>query len=307
MSHKQDEIFINKLKSELNQVPERNPDKVAEGKERFLAQAKLIQRSPISHEAPVRHNIWNLNKIKELKMGTLVTILVVIGMVMGGVGGTVAASADDLPGEALYQFKLMAEGLKLDIALDPAKKMELELQFAMRRLDEINELKEAGIEPPYMSYVRFENHLMNAIGQAASLENDVAEKGLLRIRDMLQLRIQLLEQETETPVQEQLRTMLRDRINWLDEGLTDPVRFLNEARVGWDDAPNQGEISGPQNGGVTDENRPGNQGQPEETPVPGSGNPTQGPGEGSGSGPNYSPTDTSGGNGSGQNGSGPGK
>jgi hypothetical protein len=307
MSRKQDEFFINKLKTELNQIPERNQDKVAEGKARFLAQAKLIQRSPVSNEVPVRHNSWNLKRIKEYKMGTLVTILVVIGMVMGGVGGTVAAAADDLPGQALYQVKLISEGLKLDLTPDPAKKVELDLQFAMRRLDEINELKEAGIEPPYMSYARFENHLMRAISQAASLENDEAEKVLLRIREMLQLRVQLLEQETGTPVQDQLRTMLHERINWLDEGITDPVRFLNEARIGWEDAPNQGEITGPQNGGVTDENRPGNQGQPGETPVPGSGNPTQGPGEGSGTGPNYGPTDSSGGNGSGQNGSGPGK
>lgn len=307
MSNKKDEMFVQKIKAELNQIPERDPESISVGKARFLAQAKMIQRSPVSNEVPARHNNWNLKKIKELKMGTLVTILVVIGMVLGGVGGTVAASADDLPGQALYQVKLISEGLRLDLAGDPLKKMELDLQFAMRRLDEIKQLKEDGIEPPYMSYARFENLLMHAIGQVALLENDEAEKALLRIREMLQSRFQLLEGDVETPVQEQLRTMLQERINWLDEGLTDPVRFLNEARIGWEDAPNQGEISGPQNGGVTDENRPGNEGQPEEIPGSGPGNPTQEPGDGSGNGESNGPADTSGGNDSGQNGSGPGK
>lgn len=300
MRSKKEELLINKITAELEQVPEREASNVTEGKARFLAQAKMIQRSPVPVAVPERHSMWSLKQIMEVKMGTIVTILVVIGMILGGVGGTVAAAQNDVPGEALYQIKLMSEGLKQDLTADPEKKMELDLQFAMRRLDEIKQLIDIGEEPPYLSYARFENLLRHAVGQAALLETEEGEKALLRIREMLQVRVQQIELGAEEPVQQQTRTLLQQRIQWLDEGLLDPERFLNEARIGWETAPNMGEISGPQNGGVTDENRPGNQGQPEEIPGAGPGNATQVPGDGNGSGQNNG--GSNGGNGEGSNG-----
>lgn len=301
-----DEIFIQKLKSALNEIPERDEGKITEGKARLLAQAKMISRSPVSVEVTERRNVWNLKWLKEIKMGTIVTILVVIGMVLGGVGGTVAAAQNDLPGDALYQVKLVSEGLKMDLTQDPLKKMELDLVFAMRRLDEIKELKDAGIEAPYLSYARFENRLEHAVYQASLLEEDEAEKALLHIRKMLRIRVQQIEQSAEEPVQVQTRTLLHERIRWLDEGLNDPTRFLNEARTSWESAPNQGELSGPQNGGVTDENRPGNQGQPDEIPGSGPGDATQVPGDGSGNGPSYDNGNGNSDSGGGQNGNGSG-
>ena len=300
MKSNKEELFITKIKTELEQIPEREASKVTEGKARFLAQAKMIKRSPVPVAVPERRSMWNLKQIKEANMGTIVTILVVIGLFLGGVGGTVAAAQNDLPGQALYQVKLLSEGLKQDLTIDPQKKVELDLQFAMRRLDEIKELIDAGIEPPYMSYARFENLLSHAVGQAALLEKEDGEKALLRIREMLHIRAQQIDQGTEDAVQQQTRTLLQQRIQWLDEGLIDPERFLNEARIGWETAPNQGEISGPQNSGVTDENPPDNQGQPEEMPGTGPGNATQDPGEGNESGQNNG--GTNGGSGGGSNG-----
>ena len=123
-------------------------------------------------------------------MGTLITIVVILGLALGGTSAVYAAQ-DDLPGEPLYQVKLLSEEARLDLAADPEKKMDLDLQFALRRLDEIEEMIEAGLEPPDMSFARLENQLMHAVGQATLLDEEEVPGALLRIRQTLQERVRL--------------------------------------------------------------------------------------------------------------------
>ncbi len=276
LKNDRDELFVRNLRAHLDDQTEREPSAVSEGKAKFLAQAKLFQSSPVTQVPAQRHSKWNLIHLKEVKMGTLITIVVILGLALGGTS-VVYAAQDDLPGEPLYQVKLLSEGARLDLASDPEKKMDLDLQFALRRLDEIEEMIEAGLVPPDMSFARLENQLMHAVGQATLLDEEEVPGALLRIRQTLQERVRLQESELETPDQTRLRTLLQERLGWLNEGIADPERFTNEARIGWEAAPNQGEVSGPQTGIEGDEDWPGNQAQPTEIPGMGPGNATQSP------------------------------
>jgi hypothetical protein len=279
MSKKQDEIFIKKLKAELDNIPERDNEKITAGKARFLAQAKLIQRSPVSVEVPERHNKWSPNGRKEKKMSAITTILAICIMVFGGLTGTVAASQNDLPGEPLYRVKLITEQTRIGLTLDPQKKIDLELKFAAQRFAEIQELKEAGIEPPYASYARLENHIADAFDEAAKLEEPLLTRTLLRIRDRLQTCLDQVDPNNE-PLQTRLRTMLQERINWLDEGIEEPERFLNQAHSGWEKTAT-----------FEEENQYQYQNQEqyryEETKEPGSGNQTEEPGNNQTPAPGY--------------------
>ncbi|HWB70616.1 MAG TPA: DUF5667 domain-containing protein, partial [Egibacteraceae bacterium] len=58
-----------------------------------------------------------------------------------GSGVAVAASADSLPGEALYEVKLLTEGLRLALPESPAGEVTTRLRLAERRLEEAEELR----------------------------------------------------------------------------------------------------------------------------------------------------------------------
>ena len=159
----------------LNQYPPRDPMMADARKSKFLAQAKMIKKSSVTNAPEKRHSKWNSLFTKERKMGTLLTILITLGLVFGGSTATVYASQSAVPEEFLYPVKTLTEDIRLDLSSDPDTTMELALEFALRRVDEINEMKEAGLLPPDAVYARLENQLNLAIGQALSLGNGEAE------------------------------------------------------------------------------------------------------------------------------------
>ena len=228
-----DEKFMDTMKGLLDALPARDPATVEEGKARFLAQARLMQQSPVTPTIPQRHNKWNFSKLKEAKMGTVITIIVIFGLALGG-SSAVYAAQDDLPDDLLYPVKLLSEGIRLNLTSDPQKKSDLDLQFALKRLDEIEEMIELGLEPPDRSYARLENQLMHAVGQATLLDEEEVPGTLLRIRETLQERLRSADSELDSPSYDRLRTTLQTRLSWLDAVVADPLRFTYEARKGWE-------------------------------------------------------------------------
>ncbi len=266
--------------SQLNQFPPRDKEKAKEGKLRFLAQAKLISKSPITNAPEHRLNNWNKLPKKERKMSTLLAILLTIGLVFGGSTATVYAAQDSTPDELLYPVKTLTEDITLELTQSPETKVELALNYALRRIDEINDLKEAGIMPPDAVFARLENQINLALHQALSLEKEDAIQALLRIRDTLQTREQLMDQQVDDPILLRTRTILQERIQLVQSGITDPEGAYNEFRSGWENTPEPGNEA-TQNGGQPAQNgtaapigEPENQsGNPpsENTPVQGNG------------------------------------
>lgn len=268
--------------NQLNQFPPRDNEKAIEGKSRFLAQAKLISKSPVTNAPEPRQNNWNKLPKKERKMSTLLAILLAIGLVFGGSTATVYAAQDSTPDELLYPVKTLTEDIALELTMSPETKVELALNYALRRIDEINDLKEAGIMPPDAVYARLENQINLALQQALSLENEDAVRALLRIRDTLQTREQLMDQQLDDPILLRTRTILQERIQLVESGIVDPEGAYNEFRSGWETTPEPGKEA-TSNGGQPaqigtaapsggPENQPGNP-PAENTPVQGNGYP----------------------------------
>ena len=74
----------------------------------------------------------------------LLRILVVALAGVGLLAGATVASADSLPDEALYGFKLAGEQLRLAIASTPEDRAAVGISIAAHRLDEAERLAEAG-------------------------------------------------------------------------------------------------------------------------------------------------------------------
>ncbi len=250
----------------LEAVPARDPETARRARARFLTQASEL-RATVSGGGWLRHKIQNLNPRKEkFAMNILVSVLLAAALLMGS-GATLVSAQDDLPGQPLYEVKLLAEDVSLSLTGTPEAKIERLMAMAQVRAQEMTALVENGQSVPEPVLLRLEQHVEQALEIAATLqENAELTQTLLQLRDRLQIQDRLLSQlqtdvsaESE-PLLTRTRDRLQDRLCQVEDGLTDPDGFRyaiqNQMRYGQDEnlepGPNQqGEPGFHQNGGPT--------------------------------------------------------
>lgn len=293
----------------LRQVPPRDPQKAARGREQFMSlvnasarSGHLTQRS-ISERAittgPAKRLIGWIERITQspfkkerfAMIPTLATILVSLALLFSGAGATVFAAQDSLPDDVLYPVKTWSEDLRLELASAPATQIELALNFANRRMAEIGGLTAEGLTVPAQVTERWQHQVEFALGLAAGQPEEALEPLLLRIREHLRTQDQLLTQlrqhqpDESTPLMARVQTRLREQLRLVEAGLEDPLGFQQHYRYGpggkIDDAPQGG--YGPGDGlkdGTGEQYGPG----PGDSPEDGTGE-QYGPGPGPGDGP----------------------
>ncbi len=221
------------LLGELKSVPERDPRAVMRGKNKFLAEAVSLSESR-------RHSGWTtIFQIKKEKfaMNLLVSALVIAGLLFGG-NATVAAAQDAMPTEALYQVKLLAEETQLFFNTDPATEVDLLMQQAQTRTQEMAALNEQGVIPPDALMIHTQDRIHQALEVTSTLDETEVTDTLLQIRDQLQTQDQLLSQLQDgtcadcEPILLQTRDMLRDQLGDVEDGLADPAGFIYRHRNG---------------------------------------------------------------------------
>jgi hypothetical protein len=214
------------LLDELKPVSERDPRAAMRGKNKFLAEAVSLSENR-------RHSGWTtIFQLKEkLAMNLIVSALVIAGLLFGG-NATVAAAQDDLPTGALYQIKLLSEDAQLFFNTDPATEVDLLMQQAQIRTEEMAALNSMGITPPEALTTRAQDRIDQALQVASTLDETEVTDTLLQIRDRLQTQDQLLSQlQDETcadcePILDQTRDMLRLQLDQVADGLADPQGFV---------------------------------------------------------------------------------
>lgn len=85
-------------------------------------------------------SLWSTVKNNLLRSYVIVPLAIVLF-----VAGTTAASADALPGEKLYTVKRQVENLRLWLAPTEQAKLELQIYFAERRLEEAQRIQQTSI------------------------------------------------------------------------------------------------------------------------------------------------------------------
>ena len=97
----------------------------------------------------------------------------VVGFVIAGVlGGATVASADSLPDDALYPFKLAGEQLRLAIAISVEDRAAVELSIAEHRLGEAERLAANGLEDDcIIATASYGSSLADAAADLATVES----------------------------------------------------------------------------------------------------------------------------------------
>jgi hypothetical protein len=214
----------------LKSVPERDPRTAMRGKNKFLAEAVSLSESR-------RHSGWTtiFQQKEKFAMNLIVSVLVIAGLLFGG-GATVSAAQDALPNEALYQLKLLSEGTQLWLNADPAVEVELLMQQAQTRTQEIAALNEQGVTPPDALMIRAQDRIHQALEVTATLDETKVADTLLQIRDQIQTQDRLLDRLQDgscadcKPALDQTRDMLRDQLRQVEDGIADPAGFIHRHR-----------------------------------------------------------------------------
>lgn len=229
-------------------------------------------------------------------MNVMIASLMIVGLLFGG-GATVNAAQDNLPNEPLYDLKVWSEDVGLQYQNNAEDKVNRLMELAQIRLQEMEQLAKNGEPIPDHVRLRLEQHIQQALQICLTLDDPALDRTLLQIRDRLrdqdrdmdriqlhtqdQLQLQTQDQlrlQTQDQLQllTQTRTMLRERLHVVEDGLLNHEMFRYRVqsgfRFGLDD-----ELTPPvqNNNGQQNQN-----GQPSETP----GGPNTDPG-----GPNTDP------------------
>ncbi|MBI9047630.1 MAG: hypothetical protein JEZ06_24305 [Anaerolineaceae bacterium] len=220
---KYDEELIRKKIKLLMDDPTRKVESVDESRRKYLSKAEEIKTTWLP-ENPAKAGVNKPVKrsksflfMKESKpmFAKIVGAISIVSFLLGGTGvGTVYASQSSLPGETLYPVKTWSEDLRLNLNTDIPKELDLNLDFAERRVDEIIALVEAGEIPPDELLARLYTHLQDAEDLALSSENpeaafgEIAESLIIQEQTMLKLQDQTGDQ-TMLKTQIMLHTRLQ--------------------------------------------------------------------------------------------------
>jgi hypothetical protein len=286
----------------LKEVPPRKPENIARGRVIFLKQAQAMV-FPISVYEKRRHNNWMhairskisiYRKERSPMFSALATIALIVSLVLGGGGATIAAAQSSLPDQPLYGVKLWSEDIRLGLATEPQSELQIMLDLMNRRAEEIQTQALAGSEISDAVQTRYQNQIEQAIRLAVGLPDDQAVLVLERVRQVMQEQKQTMIQtamQSEPKVQAALlriQEMTQERLQWVEQGLEDPLRLREQLRQR-EQFGNQDQQITPvtDQPAQTEETTSGRNPWVDGTPTPGSG---YGPGNGDGDCLNCTPT-----------------
>jgi len=215
------------LLDELKPVPSRNSQAGVRGRSQFLAEA-------VSAREQQRHSLWTIFQQKEqLVMKLIVSTLLIVGLLFGG-NATVSAAQDDLPNQPLYQIKLMGEDVKLWFVSNPNQQIEMLMQQAQNRLEEMRSLTTEGFTPPVELVNRAQVRIQRSLQIAVNLDDPAKVSVLRQMQTRLRTQAHLMEQLQQSncrecvPVLEQTRNMLQTQLREVEGDLATPEPTQNQ-------------------------------------------------------------------------------
>ncbi|MEJ2303037.1 MAG: DUF5667 domain-containing protein [Anaerolineales bacterium] len=170
-------------------------------------------------------------------LATLTSILMIVSILLGGTGVTVYAAQDSLPDQPLYGVKTWSEDFRVVLTNDLQSKLNLDLELANRRVEEMVALSASGVTPSDALLARLENHLNQTLHLAAGLDDDCFAPAMEKVRQTMQIQERELIQaqvQAATPAEAQLaraRDMIQARLRLVEDGLQDPLAFRERLRT----------------------------------------------------------------------------
>ena len=161
---------------------------------------------------------------------TFGTLMLIAALLLGGGGVTAVAAQTANPDSMLYPVKVWSEDARYSITGDDFARLDLSLEFANRRMAEIQSQLAAGETPGEALQFRLQNHLELALRLAAGLPPEQTSGALLRVQTALQSQLRAADAWQITgsageQVRHRVRSMLQERLNLCEEGLQDPLQL----------------------------------------------------------------------------------
>ena len=168
-------------------------------------------------------------------MNAVLSALVIAGLLFGG-SATVSAAQDDLPNEPLYAVKTWTEDLSLQLTDNQEALVTRLMELAEIRVQEMVQLSENGEIIPDQVQLRLEQHIQQALQACLNMDDPTLERTLLQMRDRLQDQdrdFDRLQLHTQDQILLKTRSMLRDRLQLVEDGLLNYEMFRNQAQNGF--------------------------------------------------------------------------
>ncbi len=175
-------------------------------------------------------------------------------VVIGGTAGVVFASQSSLPGDWMYPVKLWGDDLRIDLTADPAEQLDLEIQIAAERLQEMQYVQtlqqtrnqptgEKEIPASEQAYAGIYKHLDEALLLAQQLYADDPEM-LAQITAQIEQQLLMLEDMNPSAIiqeLQELRKELRDQLKELKKADPEPPSDDDEETTTEEDVPDTGD------------------------------------------------------------------
>jgi hypothetical protein len=148
---------------------------------RMLKRAAQLRSKPTSRPVAPRHPLWRRNIA--LALASVIAFILLLGSAVG-------ASAASVPGDFLYPVKRATEQVRL--AVTPAEQqVELHLEFARQRLQELTVLQERGeVSADLLAEISSETELV--LERAPSLPQEKEHGVLLSLTDLQDQQLAVL-------------------------------------------------------------------------------------------------------------------
>ena len=237
-----DPLLEEKLSVLLTVAP-RDPGAAARGRANYLSQAGSL-KTAVSESSQRRHKRWMSSFLTIFSrrehspmLATLTSILMIVSILLGGTGVTVYAAQDSLPDQPLYGVKTWSEDFRVVLTNDLQSKLNLDLELANRRVEEMVALSASGVTSSDALLARLENHLNQTLHLAAGLDDDCFAPAMEKVRQTMQIQERELIQaqvQAATPAEAQLaraRDMIQARLRLVEDGLQDPLAFRERLRT----------------------------------------------------------------------------
>jgi hypothetical protein len=270
----------------LEPVPSRDPRAVESGRARFQLEADQIllhSLKAVSKRQEERPKGWIFARSEKTfqrkgmtQMAKLaLSIFLALTTVFTATGVTMVAAQASQPDEALYPLKVWTEDVRLNLAgNDPEALLSLALEFADRRVAEINTMAGQGKAAPDSVLARWQKDISYAYQALIKMQGEAFGQDLARVEATLRVQLESMQQAGSNAQTEALltrsRTMIEEHLRLMTGSGGEQQQIQEQLQLQLQDQQqiNQPEGAGnPDNGatngqgtGVGTENNPG---QPE--------------------------------------------
>ena len=202
----------------LKTLPARDEAVAHQRKEQFIKNAITARQQNVTFSSKPRllNHETKIYRWRNTMTAKVIGIVMAVLIVLGSAGmGTVAASQSSLPTEALYPLKQWSENIRLDLTTDPNKQLDLQLDFADRRVDEYVELVEDGVVPPESLLLQYQQ-LLQLAAQLTDETDDPLQSKLKMQNRMQNQQNRMVMMQSVDPLMQQTQQMLQQQIHQMD-------------------------------------------------------------------------------------------